>query len=78
MKDKKARKWWALGMLAFLAVGIASFIVGYGLKDGWDAVLAWFTSKWATYVYIGIVVYLSGVLALWQAFRVEKVTGGRK
>lgn len=56
-KDKAVMKWYLLAGV-FALIGIASFIVGYGLKDGWDSVIAWFTSKWAVWVYVFAVVYV--------------------
>lgn len=48
---------WLIGAGVFALIGIASFVIGYGLKDGWDAVIAWFTSKWAMWVYVFAAAY---------------------
>lgn len=56
-KDKTAITWY-LGLGVFALLGIACFVVGYGLKDGWEAVLAWFTSKWAMWVYVFGALYI--------------------
>lgn len=52
----KGGKWAIFGTLSFLLFGIACFVVGYGIVDGWDAVIKWFSSKWAImlYVFIGL------------------------
>lgn len=49
---------WYLGLGVFALLGIACFVLGYGLKDGWEAVLAWFTSKWAMWVYVFAALYI--------------------
>lgn len=56
-KDKTAINWY-LGLGVFALLGIACFVVGYGLKDGWEAVLAWFTSKWAMWIYVFGALYI--------------------
>ena len=56
-KDKTSITWY-IGLGVFALLGIACFVVGYGLKDGWEAVLAWFTSKWAMWVYVFAVLYI--------------------
>lgn len=56
-KDRTALKWY-IGLGVFALIGGACFVVGYGLKDGWDSVLAWFTSKWAMWVYVFAALYV--------------------
>ena len=51
-----------IGTSIFLLVGIASLVLAYGLKDGWASVLAWFTSRWAMYIYVGIGIWIIAVL----------------
>lgn len=55
-KDK-AKIAWVVGIGVFAFIGICAFLLGYGLRDGWEAVLAWFTSKWAYIIYTAILVY---------------------
>lgn len=62
--NKKGGKWLVIGSSAFLVFGLACFVVGYGLIDGWDKVLAWFSSRWAMMVYIFIGLWLILVLYL--------------
>lgn len=51
-----------IGSSVFLLVGIISLILAYGIKDGWASVLAWFTSRWAMYIYVGIGLWIIAVL----------------
>jgi len=46
-----------LSIAAFLVVGIASFILAYGLTDGWLSVAQWFGSKYAILLYMGIGIF---------------------
>lgn len=46
----------------FLLIGITALVLGYGLKDGWQVVLNWFTSRYAMYVYVGIGFYVLIIL----------------
>lgn len=43
-----------ISLIAFAVVGVSAFVIGYGLQDGFDAVLRWFGSRWAVYVYIAL------------------------
>lgn len=72
--QKRKRRIWLIGATAFAIIGIVAFVVGYGLKDGWASVLAWFTSKWATYLYIGLALYAFVVFMGYKAFKVEEMT----
>jgi len=56
-----------IGTVSFLIVGLAAFVIGYGVKDGWEAVGRWFTSRWAIYVYIAIV--LLAFVLVWYIHR---------
>ena len=40
--------------IAFAVVGITAIIVGFGLQYGFDAVIGWFASRWAVYLYIAL------------------------
>lgn len=62
--NSKGGKGVVFGSIGFLVFGLTCFIVGYGLVDGWDAVLAWFTSRWAIYVYIFVFVWVLVVLTI--------------
>jgi len=63
-------KWVVLGSIGFLVLGLGAFVLGYGLVDGFDAVLAWFTSKWAIMVYVFIVVWFFAVALFWRLAKV--------
>ena len=62
LMNSKGGKWTVIGTTAFLLLGVAAFVVGYGIADGWDAVLAWFSSKWAITVYIAAGLWVIVVL----------------
>ena len=67
MRSKLKRKersviGWYIGIGVFAIIGVVSFVLGYGLRDGWDAVLAWFSSKWALWIYAFASIY--GLAAL--------------
>lgn len=76
-KDGSIIKWY-IGIGIFALVGVACFIVGYGLKDGWEAVLAWFTSKWAMWVYVFAALYVIIALGFvfWKKDK-EFIDGGK-
>lgn len=62
-KKERSLILWYVGVGLFALLGIACFVVGYGLKDGWESVLAWFTSKWAMWVYVFAGIYGMAALA---------------
>lgn len=80
---RKSLEWrkkllWLAGIGAFGLIGIACFVVGYGLNDGWDAVLAWFVSKYAMWVYVFAALYVlfACLFLIWK--RNEDIGNGRK
>ena len=60
----KGGKWTIIGTTIFLVVGIAAFVLGYGLTAGWLWVAQWFVSKWAIMVYVFIALYIIVVIRL--------------
>ena len=56
-----------------MILGIAAFVVAYGISDGWEAVGAWFTSKYAILLYIGIGLYALVVIALFITDWIKKL-----
>lgn len=62
--DSKGGKATIIATSSFLAFGLACFVIGYGLTDGWDKVIAWFTSQWAIMVYVFIGLWLIIVMYL--------------
>ena len=58
----KSGKITIIGTTVFLLIGITALVLGYGLSEGWHVVLAWITSKWAMYFYVGIGLYVIIVL----------------
>lgn len=71
----KGGKWAVFGTLGFLLFGITCFVVGYGIVDGWDAVIRWFSSKWAIMLYIFIGLWL--LVVSWVIY-VSKTMGEDK
>ena len=55
-QKKKAKRLAILGALGVLLVVALCFVFGFAIADGWGAVLAWFTSKWATLVIVFVAV----------------------
>lgn len=50
----KAKKWGIISSIIFVVIGIVAIVVGFGISDGWESVLNWFTSRWSIYVYIAV------------------------
>ena len=51
-----------IGTTVFLLIGLLALVLGYGLSEGWEVVLAWFTSRYAMYVYVGLGFYVILIL----------------
>ena len=53
-------KWLIISTIAFVILGIALIVIGFGVTYGWLSVLQWFGSRWAIYIYIiiGLLVFL--------------------
>lgn len=51
---KKKKRIAILGVLALIAIAALCFVLGFGIGEGWEAVGAWFTSKWATLTIIAV------------------------
>lgn len=52
---KKEKRIAILSVLALIAIAALCFVLGFGIGEGWEAVGAWFTSKWATLTIIAVV-----------------------
>ena len=35
-----------------LTLALVFLILGFAMSDGWESVAAWFTSKWALWIYV--------------------------
>lgn len=55
-KYKKPKIFLAIVGAAIL-IGILAFVLAFGIGQGWDVVGAWFGSKYAAILYIGLGVY---------------------
>ena len=64
--NTKGGKRTLIGTSLFLIFGIACFVIGYGLVDGWEQVIAWFGSQWAIMVYIALGFWVLLCLFLWR------------
>lgn len=51
------RIWAVFGTTAFIILGVLAFVAGTVLNEGWDAVLGWFTSRYAWIIYVALVGY---------------------
>ena len=40
-----------------ILIGLLAFVLAYGLSQGWDVVAAWFGSKYAFLLYVGLGLY---------------------
>lgn len=74
MKNKKVKaffegksKWIIISTIIFAILGITALVLGFGLTNGWESVLAWFTSRWAIYVYIMLAVV--ALICIWVFFK---------
>lgn len=72
MKKEKKTLVFYLATGGFLLFGLLCIVLGYGFADGWDKVLAWFTSRWAVYVYVFLFFYLIGIAVIWLINRNSK------
>lgn len=62
-------RWIIFSTIIFAILGIVALILGYGLTEGWSALLAWFSSRWAIYVYI--IIGLLGFLVAWIIYKIK-------
>lgn len=56
MTRKQKKRIAIASTIGLLLVAVTCFVVGYGISEGWEAVAAWFTSKWATLAVISVLV----------------------
>ncbi len=61
-----------ISTIMFGVLGITALILGFGLTNGWNTVLAWFSSRWAIYVYIGVALLAFLVVFLVFKTKMEK------
>lgn len=45
------------GTTAFIVLGLMAYVTGTVLNDGWEAVLGWFTSRYAWIIYAAAIGY---------------------
>ena len=59
-KEKtRKRRIASISILSVLLVAILCFVFGYAIAEGWEAVGAWFTSKWATLTIVAVAVVVA-------------------
>jgi len=68
----KKGKWVILSTLIFILVGLICLVVGFGIADGWDAVLAWFGSRYAVMIYVIVALLIFGIVWFIHKAKMEK------
>ena len=74
-KEKKLDKASKIAIITtalFFGIGLAALAIGFGIKDGWWAVLSWFWSRWAIYVYIALAILIFILIWAIHKRRMEK------
>lgn len=61
-KKYKKSKLFVIAIGIAILFGILAFVLAFGIGKGWDVVLAWFSSKYAFLLYVGIGIYLLFVI----------------
>lgn len=73
VQQSKKKKTFIIVSLLIIIVGIITFVLAYGLSDGWQAVAEWFVSKYAVMLYIILGCYSLLVLWLIISDRIKKL-----
>lgn len=71
--NSKGGKGVVIGTSCFFVFGLACFVVGYGLVDGWAKVIAWFGGRWAMMVYIFVGLWT--LIVLWLVYLAKSSKG---
>ena len=66
-QKKKATRIAIISVLALLIVAALCFVFGFAISEGWGAVAAWFTSKWAALTIIAVVFVVVALIFLFFA-----------
>lgn len=69
LKKRKAKRIAILSFMGVLVFAALCFVFGFAIADGWGAVFAWFTSKWATLVVVVFFLALIGFGGLYFSLR---------
>lgn len=68
-QKKKAKKMAIIGVLSLIVVAALCFVFGFAIAEGWQAVGAWFKSKWAVLTIIAITIVV--IALVFYYFRVK-------
>ena len=68
-KIKKAKLISIISILSLLVVAALCFVFGYAMAEGWEAVGAWFTSKWAVLTVVALSVIAIAAMAIIPALK---------
>ena len=64
-QKKRAKRIAILSILILLLVAALCFVFGFAISEGWGAVAAWFTSKWAILTIIAASFVVVGLVTLY-------------
>lgn len=53
-EKKKTKIKAGIAILSLLVIAILCFLFGFAISEGWEAVGAWFTSKWAVMTIVAV------------------------
>lgn len=56
MDKKRKRNLMILGLI-WVLIAVVFLVIGFAIADGWEAVGAWFSGKWAMMIYTFLGVY---------------------
>ena len=68
-QKKKAKRIAILSVIALLVVAALCFVFGYAISEGWGAVAAWFTSKWATMTLVAVIFVIVALVFAYFHFK---------
>lgn len=72
LEKRKATIITVICSVSFALLGILAIMIGFAIRDGWASVFAWFTSRWAVYVYITLALLTFVLIYFLHRRRMEK------